>query len=109
MADHHIRSFDQPEIQRVPLADTCLLVRSLGFRDIAGFLAAAPDPPPAAAVAAAVAELQRLWALDHQQELTPLGRLLALLPGGVPGGVAAVMLMHMMIIVVVTCHDDQDV
>lgn len=66
----------------MPLGSVCLLVKSLGFADIKGFLAGVPDPPAAAAVAAAVGDLQALWALDEQQGLTPLGRLLALLPGG---------------------------
>jgi HrpA-like RNA helicase len=81
MAEQHLAAYDAPEIQRVPLADVCLLVKSLGFADISRFLAGVPDPPPAAAVANAVADLQALSALDDQQQLTPLGRLLALLPG----------------------------
>lgn len=81
MAEHHLAVYDPPEIQRVPLADVCLLVKSLGFSDISRFLANVPDPPDSRAVSAAVAELQDLWALDAEQQLTPLGRLLALLPG----------------------------
>jgi hypothetical protein len=82
MAEQHLAAYDPPELQRMPLGDVCLLVKSLGFADIKGFLAGVPDPPAAAAVGAAVADLQALWALDEQQQLTPLGRLLALLPGG---------------------------
>lgn len=40
-----------------------------------------PDPPKPQAVASAVAELQQLSAMDAREQLTPLGRLLALLPG----------------------------
>lgn len=61
--------------------DVCLLAKSLGVPDIAAFLAAAPDPPKPAAVDKAVEELQALGALTQGQDLTPLGRLLALLPG----------------------------
>jgi HrpA-like RNA helicase len=82
MATQHLAAYDPPEIKRMPLGDVCLLVKSLGFADIAGFLAGLPDPPAAAAVAGAVADLQAMSALDDQQQLTPLGRLLALLPGG---------------------------
>ncbi|WIA34158.1 hypothetical protein OEZ86_012518 [Tetradesmus obliquus] len=81
MAEQHLEPYDPPELQRMPLGSVCLLVKSLGFDDIKGFLAGVPDPPAAAAVAAAVGDLQALWALDEQQGLTPLGRLLALLPG----------------------------
>jgi HrpA-like RNA helicase len=68
-------------MRRVPLVDVCLLVKSLGIEDISAFLAAAPDPPEPAAVVKAVRELQALGALTEQQELTSLGKLLALLPG----------------------------
>jgi HrpA-like RNA helicase len=82
MAQRHLAAYDPPEIKRMPLGDVCLLVKSLGFADIAAFLAGLPEAPPAAAaVAGAVADLQALSALDDQQQLTPLGRLLALLPG----------------------------
>jgi hypothetical protein len=78
-----MRMQDAPEMQRVPLADVCLLVKSLGgaCTDITSFLAAAPDPPERKAVSDAISELQVMGALDETQELTPLGRLLALLPG----------------------------
>lgn len=72
---------DLPEMRRVPLVDVCLLVKSLGISDISTFLDAAPDPPEPAAVVKAVRELQALGALTEQQELTSLGKLLALLPG----------------------------
>lgn len=81
MAEQHLELYDPPEIHRVPLADTCLLVKSLGFADIGSFLADTPSPPESRAVLTAVSELQKLWALDGQQQLTPLGKLLALLPG----------------------------
>jgi hypothetical protein len=92
MAEQHLAPYDPPELKRMPLGDVCLLVKSLGFADIAGFLARVPDPPAAAAVASAVGELQALWALDEAQNLTPLGRLLALLPGKLPSCWAVVLL-----------------
>lgn len=72
---------DMPEMQRVPLVDVCLMAKSLGVANVSTFLAAAPDPPKPAAVDNAIAELQALGALTPDQELTSLGRLLALLPG----------------------------
>jgi hypothetical protein len=68
-------------MQRVPLVDVCLMTKSLGVANISSFLAAAPDPPEPAAVEKAIVELQALGALTPEQELTSLGRLLALLPG----------------------------
>lgn len=73
-------------MRRVPLVDVCLMAKSLGIADISSFLAAAPDPPEQAAVAKAISELQALGALTETQELTSLGRLLALLPGASPFG-----------------------
>ena len=81
MAEEHLLPHEPPEIQRVPLDDVVLLVKALGVEDVPAFLADAPDPPNAAAVQAAIRELQQLWALDEEGQLTPLGRLLALLPG----------------------------
>ena len=81
MAEQHLPEYDAPEIQRVPLDDVVLLVKALGVEDVGAFLAEAPDPPDAAAVRSAIHGLQQIWALDEQQRLTPLGRLLALLPG----------------------------
>lgn len=43
----------------------------------AELLATLPDPPPAKAAEAAVAELVALRALQANEELTPLGQLLA--------------------------------
>lgn len=68
-------------MQRVPLVDVCLMAKSLGVANVSTFLAATPDPPEPAAVDKAIAELQALGALTPEQELTSLGRLLALLPG----------------------------
>ncbi|KIZ07445.1 putative ATP-dependent RNA helicase DHX36 [Monoraphidium neglectum] len=79
MAERHLPDYEAPEVQRVPLEESCLLARSLGF-GIAPFMAATPSPPDARLVASAVATLESLGALDSRQALTPLGRLLALLP-----------------------------
>jgi hypothetical protein len=72
-------------MRRVPLVDVCLMAKSLGIADISTFLAAAPDPPLQSAVDKAIRELQALGALTPEQQLTSLGRLLALLPGTVSG------------------------
>ncbi|CAJ1442546.1 unnamed protein product [Effrenium voratum] len=69
-----------PELTRMPLVGAALLVKSLELGDIATVLSQCPDPPPEPAVAHAIAELQLVRAIDEDQELTNLGRILARLP-----------------------------
>ncbi|RYP20421.1 hypothetical protein DL765_002797 [Monosporascus sp. GIB2] len=69
----------EPEIRRVPLEQLCLSVRAMGTRDVGGFLARTPTPPETTAVEGAVAMLRRMGALDGE-ELTALGRQLAVIP-----------------------------
>ena len=69
----------EPEIRRVPLEQLCLSVRAMGVKDVSGFLARAPTPPEATAVEGAVKMLRRMGALDGD-ELTALGRQLAMIP-----------------------------
>ncbi|KAL2017572.1 hypothetical protein VTK56DRAFT_1945 [Thermocarpiscus australiensis] len=68
-----------PEIRRVPLEQLCLAVRAMGIRDVSHFLSRAPTPPEATAVEGAISMLRRMGALDGD-ELTALGRQLALIP-----------------------------
>jgi len=68
-----------PEIRRVPLEQLCLSVRAMGVRDVAGFLASALTPPHVSAVEGAVELLARMGAIDGD-ELTALGRHLAMIP-----------------------------
>ncbi|ORY85077.1 P-loop containing nucleoside triphosphate hydrolase protein [Protomyces lactucae-debilis] len=70
----------QPEILRTDLQDLCLQIKSMGIEDIRGFLQQAIEPPSPAAVEASVDHLQALAALDENEALTPLGRVLSLLP-----------------------------
>jgi ATP-dependent helicase HrpB len=69
---------DTPEVQRVDLAGSALLLHSWGESDIAAF----PwfEPPPAAAIEQAERLLRRLDALDDAGQVTDLGRQLARLP-----------------------------
>lgn len=69
-----------PELTRMPLVGAALLVKSLELGDIAAVLSQCPDPPPETSVAHAIAELKLVRALDEQQNLTYLGRILARLP-----------------------------
>ncbi|RDW60116.1 hypothetical protein BP5796_11722 [Coleophoma crateriformis] len=68
------------EILRTDLQSLCLQVKVLGVPDIWDFLSKAIEPPTPRSVGVAVDELQALGALDEQENLTPLGRLLSTLP-----------------------------
>lgn len=76
--DHDTRpAQDAPEIRRLDLADTLLLLAASGER--VGELAWL-EPPPAAAVEAARNLLVRLGALDEAERVTPLGRRMTRFP-----------------------------
>ncbi|RDW84463.1 hypothetical protein BP6252_02053 [Coleophoma cylindrospora] len=68
------------EILRTDLQSLCLQVKVMGIPDIWDFLSKAIEPPTPKSVDVAVDELQALGALDEEENLTPLGRLLSTLP-----------------------------
>ena len=77
--DHDTRpAHDVAEIRRVDLAETVLLLRASGERDLAGF--GWLEVPPAAALDAAEVLLARLGAVDASGEATDLGRKMLTLP-----------------------------
>ncbi|XP_041477751.1 ATP-dependent RNA helicase A-like isoform X2 [Lytechinus variegatus] len=69
-----------PEIFRTPLHELALTIKLLRLGTIAEFLGKAIEPPPLDSVVEAVAALKEMHALDHQEELTPVGRILAKMP-----------------------------
>ncbi|XP_064416002.1 ATP-dependent RNA helicase A isoform X2 [Latimeria chalumnae] len=69
-----------PEIFRTPLHEVSLSIKLLRLGGIGQFLAKAIEPPPLDAVIEAEHTLRELDALDSNDELTPLGRILAKLP-----------------------------
>ncbi|GCB61815.1 hypothetical protein scyTo_0014394 [Scyliorhinus torazame] len=69
-----------PEIFRTPLHEVALSIKLLRLGGIGPFLAKAIEPPPLDAVIEAEHTLRELDALDANDELTPLGRILARLP-----------------------------
>ncbi|KAL9113122.1 MAG: hypothetical protein Q9227_002734 [Pyrenula ochraceoflavens] len=76
-----MRPRPEPEIRRVPLEQLCLSVKATGTeRDIAAFLRQTLTPPESGAVDQAVNILHRVGALDNTQNLTSLGRYLAMIP-----------------------------
>ncbi len=67
-----------PEIQRTNLANTVLLLKSLGVVDLLQFHFM--DPPPQDNILNSLYQLWILGALDHTGRLTPLGRQMAEFP-----------------------------
>jgi pre-mRNA-splicing factor ATP-dependent RNA helicase DHX38/PRP16 len=67
-----------PEIQRTNLANTVLLLKSLGVKDLLDF--DFMDPPPQDTITTSLFDLWALGALDNIGELTPLGRTMTAFP-----------------------------
>lgn len=70
-----------PELLRLSLDEVCLNLKAMGLTGAAGrILGTAMDPPERGAVRAAIERLHQIGAIDGDERLTPLGRLLANLP-----------------------------
>ena len=67
-----------PEIQRTNLANTVLLLKSLGVKDLLDF--DFMDPPPQDTITTSLFDLWALGALDNLGELTELGRKMTAFP-----------------------------
>ena len=80
-SDEHLDKYTEPEVRRVPLEQLLMRIKSLRLPGSAASIAAQlPEPPDPAAVLASIRELETLGALDPDENLTPLGALLATLP-----------------------------
>lgn len=76
-----MRAVGLPELVRSDLQETCLDIKVQSFKmPVADFLAGAMEPPQPSAVDTAMQNLISLGALTEEEELTPLGRVLAALP-----------------------------
>ena len=76
-----LRAIGLPELLRVDLQETCLQIKAQAFKTpIREFLAEAIEPPSAKSVDTSLNNLEALDALTDEEEITPLGRLLASLP-----------------------------
>ncbi|ORY01710.1 P-loop containing nucleoside triphosphate hydrolase protein, partial [Basidiobolus meristosporus CBS 931.73] len=70
-----------PELLRSDLRSICLHIRAMGFSGPLGaILAKAPNPPRHQSIHMAIDNLKSLDALNDEQNLTPLGSVLASLP-----------------------------
>jgi pre-mRNA-splicing factor ATP-dependent RNA helicase DHX38/PRP16 len=67
-----------PEIQRTNLANTVLLIKSLGVKDLLDF--DFMDPPPQDTITTSLFDLWALGALDNIGDLTPLGKKMTAFP-----------------------------
>ncbi|KAI9812442.1 MAG: DEAH-box RNA helicase prp16 [Pycnora praestabilis] len=67
-----------PEIQRTNLANTVLLLKSLGVKDLLDF--DFMDPPPQDTITTSLFDLWALGALDNIGDLTPMGRKMTAFP-----------------------------
>ncbi|KAK3811164.1 MAG: P-loop containing nucleoside triphosphate hydrolase protein [Benniella sp.] len=74
-------AFSIPEMLRSDLQEICLHIKSVdSSTKIANVLAEAIQPPDQLSVSDALTQLTSLGALDRDENLTPLGRVLATLP-----------------------------
>lgn len=78
-AEYKMAERPEPEIRRVPLEQLCLSVRAMGIIEVSDFLANALTPPESLAVEGAIELLGRMGVLDGD-ELTALGKHLAMIP-----------------------------
>ncbi|GBP35311.1 Probable pre-mRNA-splicing factor ATP-dependent RNA helicase mog-1 [Eumeta japonica] len=76
--DRELLAATVPEIQRTNLANTVLLLKSLGVQDLLAFHFM--DPPPQDTILNSMYQLWILGALDGAGALTPLGRQMAEFP-----------------------------
>ncbi|KAI1916157.1 DEAH-box RNA helicase prp16 [Ophidiomyces ophidiicola] len=67
-----------PEIQRTNLANTVLLLKSLGVKDLLDF--DFMDPPPQDTITTSLFDLWALGAIDNLGDLTPMGRRMSAFP-----------------------------
>ncbi|KAH7883584.1 hypothetical protein F5I97DRAFT_1813120 [Phlebopus sp. FC_14] len=76
------------EMKRVDLSNIVMHVKALSFpgMGVEDVLAAMIEPPEPDRIAAAMKNLQMVGALDHQKNLTPLGRVLLQIPVDVQMG-----------------------
>ena len=76
-----LRAIGLPELLRSDLQEICLQIKAQAFQTpIRDFLADAVEPPGPSSVDKSVINLQTLDALTDDEDITPLGRLLASLP-----------------------------
>eukprot|EP00794_Sanderia_malayensis_P018689 gene18689-20576_t len=79
---HGLALYQEPELLRTPVHELCLQTKflSAGNVSIGDFLAKAPEAPPYLMIQNSIALLKSIDALDDEEELTELGKILVDLP-----------------------------
>ncbi|XP_033112396.1 ATP-dependent DNA/RNA helicase DHX36-like [Anneissia japonica] len=72
--------YQLPEMQRTPLEEVCLQIKTLKLGLVRNFLDKAMDKPDEKAITLALTALKQMNAFDENEDLTPLGYHLARLP-----------------------------
>ncbi|KAL6494913.1 hypothetical protein OROGR_009393 [Orobanche gracilis] len=72
--------YQLPELLRTPLQSLCLQIKCLQLGSISDFLSKALQPPEPLSVQNAIEYLKMIGALDENENLTILGRMLSMLP-----------------------------
>lgn len=76
-----LRATGLPEMLRSDLQEICLDIKAQGFTDpVAQFLSEAIEPPVPSVIDSSISQLRTLGALNDDESLTPLGRVLATMP-----------------------------
>lgn len=75
-----LQEFQVPEIQRTPLEELCLSIKTLKLGKVVPFIEKAMEPPDMKAVSLAISSLIQMSAFDDNEELTALGYHLSRLP-----------------------------
>nr|CAB3237884.1 ATP-dependent RNA helicase DHX36 [Phallusia mammillata] len=94
LQEEKLSEFMQPEILRTPLDQTCLQIKILQLGGLHEFLERVMEAPAKESIELSIQKLTALGALDHNENLTPLGYHLAKLP--VPPQIGKMLLMGSM-------------
>ncbi|XP_072169908.1 ATP-dependent DNA/RNA helicase DHX36-like [Diadema setosum] len=80
LKESQLEEYQLPEIQRTPLEELCLNIKTLKLGQIIPFISRALQPPDMRAVTLAISSLKQMNALDEEENLTALGHHLSRLP-----------------------------
>ena len=79
---HYMQTYQDAEILRVPIHDICLQTKMVVSSNvsIAEYLSKAPEPPSSIMIRNSVKLLKKIHALDENEDMTDLGKLLVEMP-----------------------------
>ena len=94
--------YSTPEIHRAPLDSIILQMISLGIPDVRNFPFI--EPPPKSSIESSLHVLKQQGALTGDEEITPIGEMLARLPVDVVIGITFVSLVRTSLVLRVSIH-----